>query len=780
MKKKMIAVITSILVSAIAIGVSSFVFYKHKAQEGIKPQILTNQLEKTDNYNFSYTVNPETFEIKTDYNGQKEIASQPLQAMKVSDYKKTSNGESWVYPNKNIKVQLTKESDYLDVNITSLTKNANNFEFPNLEAPDYTLPMGEGKYIPANNELWKQYLNNYQNETLSMFSMPFFAINTKDYAITYIMTNAFNNNITFNTKNNIKFNIDHEFTSINPQKTTGYRIYVGPNSTTNIAKTYKNYIVNKGQFTTLQQKEKANPNIKKIIGAPQIYLWNNRVIEPDNINWQQLIKSFNPEVKAQIINILQKQGGDQDQIQALQQLGSQGFVDKYTKNLITNAITNACMSKDFYSPTIFKNTTPQIQALLNKGIVNLTQAQIINLNEMLLKEVMPNAFAPVADWANSATTDIINDMKVAGIPRVWIGLNDWTQAYMKPQMVTDAVNKGYLIAPYDSYTTIQKPGNIQWDTASFPDKNLYYTASMMNKDGKYRGGFKNQGRLLNPTLSMPSVKQRINTVLDNVPNFNSWFVDCDAAGDLFNDYNPAHITTKEQNLNARLKRLSYVANEKHMVLGSEGGDSYASQVIDFAQGLECHPFSWMDKSQMQNKQSPYYTGGYYSPTGGVPPKFGMQIPVKSVYKNALMNPEFTIPLYKLVYNNSVITAYHWLWGNFKVQGEVKNRFIHDILYNVPALYHLDASAWQKQKNVITENNKIYAPFSELVSKEEMTDFKVLTVDRLVQMTEYGNNVKVIANFSDNQVSEMGYTIKPQSVVIIEGDKAIYYTPPGFK
>lgn len=479
-----------------------------------------------------------------------------------------------------------------------------------------------------------------------------------------------------------------------------------------------------------------------------------------------------------MIFLLQKQGGEQDQIQAIEQLGTTDFVDKYDRNLITSALTTLCMSKDLYNKNIFTNNDSEINNLLSKGINNLDEVQIIQLNKLLLKSELGDIVSPVNQWADSSTTSLIQDIHNSGIKKMWIGLNDWTQAYLKPSMVTDAVNDGYLIAPYDSYTTIQKPGDVQWDTAGFPNKSLYDDATMKNKDGQYRTGFKGKGRLLNPTLAMPSVKERVATVTKNIPNFNSWFVDCDAAGQVFNDYSPSHTTTKAENVKAMMERLSYIANDKHMVVGSEGGCDYASQYIDFAEGLECPPFSWMDKKQMQNKTSPYYVGSYYSPTGGVPPIFGKQIPVKKVYKTALMDPAYTIPLYKMVYNNSVITTYEWLWGNFKVQGEVKNRMLHDILYNVPALYHLDQEAWQKEKNVIIKNNKVWEPFSDLVSNEEMTNFKVLSKDRLVQMTEYGNNVKVIANFSDNTVSAEGYTLKPQSLVIVEGTKTIYYTPSG--
>lgn len=745
----------------------------------ISPVINKNQLEKVKDYNFTYSVNPETFEITTDYNGVKAVASKQLPKMKVTNLVQKKDSTSWTYPDKGIEVKINKENNYLNVQITSTKKEENNFEFPNVSASSYMLPIGEGKYVPSDNNDWKKYLNDYQDTTLEMFSMPFFALNEKDYSVMYVMTNPYNNNITFNTKDNIDFNINHYFPVINKNKTYGFRIYVTGNNPTDIAKTYKNYVVEKGDFKTLVEKEKENPNVEKLVGAPQIYLWNNRVIEPDNINWKELTKSFNPQVKSWIVETLKKIGGESEQIQAIQQIGTQDYVDKYDKNLITSAITAVCMSKDFYNPSVFKNTNSEINSLVSKGVNNLKEVDVIKLNKILIQTSMPNIFAPINEWADSATTDIIKYMHDSGIEKAWIGLNDWTQAYMKPEMVNDAVKDGYLMATYDSYTSIQDPGSAAWDTADFKDKALYNDATMKNKEGQYREGFKGKGRLLNPTLAMPSVKARVNTVLGNIPDFNSWFVDCDAAGQVFNDYSPNHTTTKKENIEARLKRLDYIGEDKDMVVGSEGGCDYASEAIDYAQGIDSKPFSWMDKQAMQNKKSPYYTGAYYSPTGGVPPKFGKEVPVMDVYKTALMDPAYTIPLYKLVYNNSVINTYHWLWGTLKAKGEVQNNLLHDILYNVPGLYHLDSDSWIKDKNLIVENYKVFAPFSELVTNEEMTDFKILSSDRMVQMTEYGNNVKVISNFSDKAVKEMGYTLKPKSLVILEGKnnpKAIYYSP----
>ncbi len=99
----------------------------------------------------------------------------------------------------------------------------------------------------------------------------------------------------------------------------------------------------------------------------------------------------------------------------------------------------------------------------------------------------------------------------------------------------------------------------------------------------------------------------------------------------------------------------------------------------------------------KNKTSPYYVGGYWSPNQNVPEKYAKQVPLKEEYKQVYLNPVYSVPLYKLVYNDSVITTHHWEWGSLKVKDEVGNRMLSELLYNVPPLYHLDEVEWNKHK-----------------------------------------------------------------------------------
>ncbi|MCR8985541.1 hypothetical protein NW801_10870 [Brevibacillus laterosporus] len=57
---------------------------------------------------------------------------------------------------------------------------------------------------------------------------------------------------------------------------------------------------------------------------------------------------------------------------------------------------------------------------------------------------------------------------------------------------------------------------------------------------------------------------------------------------------------------------------------------------------------------------------------------------------------------------------------------------------------------------------------------EMTDYQILSQDRQVQMTAYGADLKVIANFSKQDFTHEGKVIKAGSLIIIDGDKQIVY------
>lgn len=729
---------------------------------------------------FTYKVEPETFELKVTVNGKEETASKPLEKMKVSNLKEDKSVTSWTYPEKFIDITIKKEENYLDVTIKSTKPKGskNEFDWPFISGKNYTIPFGEGKYIPSNDKYFMEYLDNAEFKTIESLSMNFFASSGDDEnALVYVIKNIFNNKITFNTKDKIEFQFSHDFTSITDNHSYGFRIYVTKNDPVNISKIYKSYIMEQGEFQTLEEKAEKNKNIEKLFGAVHIYLFDKTVISDEDVNWPEFRKNLSsPSMNWIKILLKEYTEGGQEVVDVLEQLQKQDYVDQYQKSVITQGLSRILLLSEFYNQKFFTKKDQKIDELLNKGIDNLNEVEIIDLNKRILSTNFQNSFKPYEEWSADRNINLVKDIRFSGIDKAWFGLDDWTQAYISPDMVKFANENGFLIGPYDSYHSIHEPKKEKWITAAFKDTSLYENATITNEKGEKISGFHNTGRKLNPTLSLPSVKERVSDILNTGIEFNSWFIDCDATGEIYDDYSKNHATTESQDLEARMKRIAYIRDDKKMIVGSEGGNDFAAPYIAFAHGIELPSFSWMDQDMSKNKESEYYLGNYYSNNGGVPEKMSKEVPVKEKYKKIFLDNYYNIPLYKLVYNNSVITAYHWDWSTFKIKDEIQNRMLYEILYNVPSLYHLDKFQWAKYKDKIIAHYKIWSPFSREAVKEEMTDFKILSEDRLVQLTQYGDSITVVANFSDKDFKYNNDIIKKHSLIIYNKDKKTEYTP----
>ncbi|PEA88301.1 glycoside hydrolase [Bacillus thuringiensis] len=767
MNKKMNKLVIPILMSSICLTLPSLSYAQPK-DITIKGENVTSQYK-----NFTFDMNPETGELFVEKDGVRENASLPLPKKKVTNLIKKDNCISWSYPDDQIDVKIEQKESYLNIKLKSTkSEGANEFTWPKVSAESYTLPLWEGKNIPSNNSDWKQFLKGQDFSFIESFSMRFFALNKPKYSIMYIANNMYNDNIHFNADSNIQFSFTHQYPSINKNKEYGFRLYITDNNPVSMANIYKNYIKETGEFKTLSEKAKKNPNIKKLYGAPHIYFWNHPGISIENIKWDKFTQKMDEPLTNWIGQLLKQhtEDGSEDFENVMQEISKQTSINKSQQKVIVNAINQILKLEQLYNKDIFSNPDAQTNELLKKGIKNLSEQELYALNKGLIKSKLTDAVDEVSAWEQKESTDVLQDMQKSGIKKAWIGLPNWANGLMNPQMVEQANKLGYLMGPYDSYHSIHEVGNRDWNTASFKDKTLYEKATISNEKGEKIGGFAGKGRKLNPTLSLPSVEQRVNDILQNNIPFNSWFIDCDATGEIYDDYSPDHITTQEQDVKARLQRMKYISEEKHMVVGSEGGNDFASHIIAFAHGIET-PGIWPD-SDMKDKQSPYYVGGYKftSPNGAIPELNGKTIPIKPIYKNIYNNPAYSVPLYKLVYNDSIITTHQWGWGSFRIKDEIGNRMLSEMLYNVPPLYHIDKNEWEKNKSIITSYLKVWSPFHEKAVTKPMTNFEVLSEDRQVQCTTFGNNMKVIVNFSNQDFKYNNENIKAKTAILYDGKK----------
>lgn len=720
-------------------------------------------------------IDPATFSVEYINTTSKVYTiSRNKQQEKVQHLQNNDKQVSWSYPALGISVQLAFVGEGLDVTIEADT--ITDFQWPILSGTKaYTIPFHQGKYIPAADTTWIGYLTKQSPFSGSQqLSMQFFAGNFDDLAVVYIIRNMFNNSFSFNReRENLSMQFMHEFPATVQKKEYAFSIYFTKNNPVAIAKKYKEYIVEQGKFVTLEEKAEQNPNIRKLYGAPHIYFWNTEYLQQKDFNNPEGFKQYfisqvssaSPNPSKRIVNLFDSTAA--------------GWEDQLT--VLIDAINKVLDRKDFYDAAAWqdKPLPGDVSGLLQKYVNALTPAELASLNKSAFYTAYQPFLMPLQEWGGMPPS-MITALQSAGINKAWLGLSDsWGQAEKHPEFVNAAVDNGYLVGPYDSYHSMHPPGKARWPTADFKDTTLYTHAFVTNKNGNAKGGFLGEGRHLNPVLSMPAVKERVTSVMKETgEKINSWFIDCDATGEVFDDYSPGRMTSQEQDLQARLKRMEWIRDSFNLVIGSEDGYDYASFTIAYGHGMLVPFIGGGDPDMRKNISSPYYAGGHFKIIHGIPEIYVKEVPVKPVYTYVYFDSRFDVPLYQLVYNNSVITTHHWAWGDFKIPTELQYTELKEILYNVPPLYHLNTSYWEKYKTAIVKHVNVFSKTHAVAIKEEMKDFEWLTNDHLVQKTVFGNALEMIGNFSATTYTYRGKKIPGKSILIynITDGKYVLYIP----
>lgn len=723
---------------------------------------------------FAFEVKPEDFTLSFQVGEHILPVSGGNKKQTVTDYEEREGRVSWRYKEEQVAVSLTPVDDYLSVEIRSEKEEDHSFTWPNITADTYYIPFGEGKRIPAEDAAWQTYLNKQEVTVLEQLSMPFWIASAGEYSVLFIMENPYRTQMDFTADSGVAFSVTHEYARIDGNKTNRFRVYVTDNNPVSAAKLYRNYVIEKGNFKTLEQKASENTNIRKLYGAPFLYLWGDFIVSANDIDWQAFRQSLDTPVVEYLLSFAESQENGTEFVSVIEEIKRQDYVAEYQKNVICSYLSQLLKLDGFYQSSVFPQSSGKLDELLEDGYEKLGESDKIQVHKYALAQNLPEVFADAGQWMDSSTVGLLKELKESGIQEAWIGLNSWEQAYAKPELVETADELGYLMASYDSYHSIHEPGREQWITAKFSDTSLYEEATVTDKNGEKISGFKDVGRKLNPALSLPAVEERMTDILSNSLPFQSWFIDCDATGEIYDDYTPSHTTTQEEDLAARLERMSYIRDRYNLVIGSEGGNDFAASTIAFAHGIELKSFSWMDEDMKNRKDSEFYIGKYYNPKGGVAEHFAKRIPVKEEYDTVFVNPQYDIPLFKLVYNESVITSYHWDWSTFKIKGATQDRMVREVLYNVPPLYHLDAAEWKKYKADILKHQSVWSDFSKKVITQEMTDFEYLSEDGKVQRTVYGGEISAVANFGDLTYQHNEVEIPGHSVLIqIDGTNMVY-------
>ena len=745
----------------------------------------TPEIVRLSNEKWTVEIAPQSLEVLARPKGKPTVPISKGQTGlgSVTTLVQHENRASWELPEASLTVSVELIDASLAVEVEFVSATAGNLTWPII--PDtpalhgYMLPFFEGSYVPKDDKLWQDFLSGQGPiNTTAGLAMPFWGVDFGEWTLTYILTNPFNNRLSFRatTESGLGMQLSHAFMPNWERKVYGVRIALGEASPVAPAKHYRRWLMQNAAFVTFAEKAEKLPAAEKLLGAAHIYLWGGSLLSRYDITDRQAFAAkLNGETSSRPggLSYVAKELWEQLNPEA-QQAVKEALPHVYAQRLVCRALSELLETHETtqrLSARVQKSGTslpPEAETLLAKDVASLSFTEVCRLNSLLFYAIFPDELRHPDEWGGGLSLKLLERLTENGLDRLWLGVDSWQEGFRHPVAVAKAKELGYLIGPYDSYHSIHHPQEPEtWETAQF-DLALYERGAIVNADGTKNRGFQQKGYHLSPLVAQPFVEKRVNAIVEQMPTpFNSWFIDCDAYGELFDDYSAEHPATQFDDMQARLKRIAWIRDTHHKVIGSEGGAAYAAAALHFAHGMMTPVIGWGD-ADMKAKDSPYYIGGYWPPEA--PAIFVKQVPLKQRYLRLYFDPRFRLPLYQTVFHDSLITTNHWLSSSLKFPEAVENLALLELLYNVPPLYHLNLAAFEKHAARIKRHYAFFSPLHRKIGGKAMTDFEWLSPDRFVQRTEFGNAVELFANFGQAAFEHEGFVIPARSVVAKSGDK----------
>lgn len=694
----------------------------------------------------------------------------------------------WELPARHVSVRMSLSGAELAVDIRS--DQPGEFTWPRMDLgpPSEALiwPYWEGRYVPLDDERWRAFLLKDEWNTLDGLCMPFWGLQSPHGDITFIATNRFNNAIRFHEEQDtLRADFTHTFPKSKSEWACGFVIRLNEStSPVEPAREYRRWLMERGEFVPMAEKLRQTPKAAWLLGAPHVYLWGDTFLSRHDIKprvWQSFCQSLLEQSRSETPSVGRRVHDLMDDAswKQVEEIATTQWPGRYLETEVANALSALLERQDFYEASSWENVTiPQeTRELLGRDPESLSVAEVCRMNGLLLRAAWPEVFLPVEDWGDGVSIKMLHRLKKAGLERMRLCVAGWEGVEKRPEVVKAADEMGYLFGTYDSFHSVHDPAlkgtDATWTTAQF-DRELYETGGIVDENGKKRGGFKQRGYLLSPHAARPYVEQRVRRNMSRVP-YSYYFVDCDAYGQVFDDYAPGHPSTQEQDAAARRDRMAWIRDTFDVVLGSEGGCSFFAPAIHLAEGMLTPVIGW-DDSDMKDRDSEYYVGGYYPPDG--PRIFVQPSQLKDEYVYLHDDPRFRLPLNEIVFHDAFVSTHHWGSTSLKFTNVRETVALTEMLYQCPPLYHLNLDEFETHRDWIVKHNAFFAPIHREVGFAPMTDFAWLTPDRLVQRTTFDNRIELIANFGAEDYEKDGVIVAGRSAVAgwLEGGKMQRFTP----
>jgi hypothetical protein len=354
-------------------------------------------------------------------------------------------------------------------------------------------------------------------------------------------------------------------------------------------------------------------------------------------------------------------------------------------------------------------------------------------------------------WGDGRTPAFVHDLESLGLHAAWIGYDQdehAKQVLVGRDTVQAARAAGFLIGPYDSFGNAQDPDT--GDQASRWPGDLWPAGCIVTSRGAPKTGFADRGCELSSealaraelTPLQPLAARMDRSLRDGA---NSYFIDVDAFGELYDDYSAAHPMTVFEDRANRIARLAQ-ARARGVVLGSEQGVGWSVPLIDFAHGAASvhNAALWSEKKSF---------GRWWPPDR--PGVFFKEVEPGPEFVAAKYDAAFRLPLYEAAFHDAVVATDRWDTPMNKFPGLAPRRQLLEMLYGIPSIWAADRTTLAEWRVSLRALVDAFEPLHRHIAMQPLTSFEWLTPDRLVQRTRFGTSLILTANFRTTAVESLG-------------------------
>ncbi|MEV6779547.1 glycoside hydrolase [Streptomyces syringium] len=346
-------------------------------------------------------------------------------------------------------------------------------------------------------------------------------------------------------------------------------------------------------------------------------------------------------------------------------------------------------------------------------------------------------------WGDARTAEGVKKLRALGVDRMWLGY-DADDTPMDAAAVAAAKKAGYLVGPYDSFANGQDPKSSDAPTSVWPDQ-VYPDFCVQGADGKPVPGFHDRGCYLSSEAFEKAEPAR-HYLADRTKRMtangaDSYFLDVDAAGELFRDHSDAHPMDQARDRANRLARMERLSGKDRLVLGSESAGAWSNRVLAFDHGSGTPVADGLWKAQKDKEK-----WGGYTPAKA-PGIFFKPAELPADVAKAMYDPAYRVPLFETALHDSLVNTERWELSYDKLPQQKTTRALLAMLYNTPLNFVLDGRSIQERGSELAALQKYFKPLHEAAGTQAMTDFRTLNAGRTVQRTVFGDGtLTVTANF----------------------------------